>query len=72
MRRRFDDHNEREAALDRDAEREPTKFRASPLPRRNMAQRARFADIMCGAITAEEVETDAGVLQPPVKLAGAA
>lgn len=63
---------QREQRLDRDEEREPPKFRGKRLPRRNMAQRARLADIMCGAITTDEVEADAGVLQPPVKLAGAA
>lgn len=62
-----DNWYELERRLDRDAEREPPALQPHPRPhRRRQAQQARFADIMCGALVAD----DAGVLQPPVKLGG--
>ncbi len=65
---RNDDRDaELERRIERDEHREPSAFRARRLPPRGYLRNGRLADIAAGLY--DGVEEDAGVLQPPVRLA---
>jgi hypothetical protein len=58
---------QREAKLDRSAEKEPSAHRRRRLPARGYLRNARLADIAAGLYDGLD-ENTAGVLQPPVKV----